>query len=55
MIGEVVKQAKEASITAVITRADGSVHDLGTISYWHKNPLRRIAWRVKQFVKELLK
>ena len=37
----------ERSISAVVTRADGSVEDLGVIAYWHRNPLRRLAWRIK--------
>jgi hypothetical protein len=37
-------QIKEASIAAVVVRADGSQEDLGVISYWHKNPLRRMWW-----------
>lgn len=54
MEGHVLEQAKEASISAVVTRADGTVEHLGIISYWHRNPLRRVAWRVKQGLKELL-
>jgi hypothetical protein len=50
MIGNVLKQAKEASISAVITRADGSVEHLGVISYWHKNPLRRLLWRARKLM-----
>jgi len=38
----------EQSISAVVTRADGSVEDLGVIAYWHRNPLRRLAWRFKK-------
>lgn len=30
----------------VITRADGTITDLGRVDYWHKNPLRRAAWRL---------
>jgi hypothetical protein len=37
-------KAKEARISAVITRADGRVEHLGTISYWHRNPLMRLWW-----------
>lgn len=40
-------KAREASIHAVVTRADGTVEDLGVVSYWHRNPLRRWAWRVR--------
>lgn len=45
--------AREMSISAVITRADGRVEDLGTITYFHKNPLRRFAFRVRQFFKRI--
>lgn len=29
----------EASISAVVTRADGTVENLGVISYYNKNPV----------------
>lgn len=38
----------ERSISAVVTRADGTVEDLGVIAYWHRNPLRRLAWRLRK-------
>jgi hypothetical protein len=37
--------AREASIEAVIIRADGTREVLGVVSYWHRNPLRRLWWR----------
>lgn len=40
--------AKEASISARIVRADGSVEDKGVIAYWNSNPLKRIAFRLKK-------
>jgi hypothetical protein len=40
---------EEASISAVVIRADGSREDLGVVSYWHPNPLRRLIWKVKQW------
>lgn len=43
-------QVKQMEITAVITRADGTTVDLGTIQYWHKNPLKRIYWRIKKWL-----
>ena len=44
---------KSASLEAVIIRADGTRENLGTIAYWHKNPLRRIwFWLRIKFVKE---
>lgn len=42
--------AREATITAMITRADGSTEVLGTVAYWHKSPLRRFAYRVKKLL-----
>jgi hypothetical protein len=43
-------KAKEATFHAVVTRADGSVEDLGQIAYWHKNPLRRWLWSVRKYL-----
>lgn len=42
---------REASIAAVVTRADGTVEDLGVVSRWHKNPLIRLAWRLSDLRK----
>jgi len=44
-------RAREVTIAAVITRADGSTENLGAISYWHQNPLRRLAWRLKTWLR----
>lgn len=38
------------TIELIVTRADGTIEDLGVVSYWHRNPLKRLAWRVKQFI-----
>jgi hypothetical protein len=35
---------KEAYIEAVIIRADGTRVNLGRVSYWHRNPFRRLWW-----------
>lgn len=43
-------QLREASISAVVIRADGTREDLGVVSYWHKNPLRRAYWRVNKWL-----
>lgn len=43
---------KEATIAAVVTRADGTVEDLGVISYWHKNLLKRLAWKVSRWLRK---
>lgn len=42
---------REATIEITVTRADGRIERLGTVSYWHRNPLMRIAHRVARFIK----
>lgn len=42
------KGVVRTEVFAVITRADGRVEDLGSIAYWHRNPLRRLAWRIQR-------
>ena len=37
-------RVRRTEISAVITRADGTVENLGVVSSWHRNPLIR-AWR----------
>lgn len=42
-------QMQSAQIEAVVLNADGTVkRNLGVISYWHRNPLKRLAWAIKQ-------
>lgn len=33
---------RSAEIQMTIIRADGTVEEVGTVSYWHSNPLRRL-------------
>jgi hypothetical protein len=40
-------RAVEQTITAVITRADGSVEDLGIVSYYHRRWYRRWIFKLK--------
>lgn len=42
---------REASIEAVVIRADGTTEDLGVVSRWHKNPLVRLKWRAADLLK----
>jgi hypothetical protein len=42
----VEREIKEVTFEAVVTRADGTVENLGPVSYWHKSPLRRLLWRL---------
>ena len=40
-------RVKEATIEIVVLRANGDREELGVVSYWHRNPLKRLAWRLK--------
>lgn len=35
-------------VEAVVQRADGTVEDLGRVAYWHRNPLKRLLWRLSR-------
>lgn len=50
MTTAVAPTAVSATLHAVITRADGTVVNLGQISRWHKNPFKRLAWRISRFL-----
>lgn len=39
-------EVREQTTRAVITRADGTVEDLGVIAHYHRNPLLRFAYRL---------
>jgi hypothetical protein len=43
---EAKSSVKEATIEAVVIRANGDREDLGVVSYWHKSWYRRLAWRL---------
>lgn len=37
-----------------VFNADGTLKkDYGVVSFWHRNPLKRFAWRLKQFYKRI--
>lgn len=40
------QKTKEATLSAVITRADGTIEKLGVISYYHRNPIRVLLWKL---------
>lgn len=42
-------EARETTLEVTIIRANGTVEHLGTLSYWHRNPLKRLFWRLKKF------
>lgn len=50
-MNSVIPAATRATLTVVVTRADGTQETLGVVGYWHKNPLKRLAWRVYRFLK----
>lgn len=43
---------KSSEIRAVVTRANGDVEDYGVVAYWHRNPLRRLAWSIRQLFRK---
>lgn len=44
-------QTREATIEMIVTRADGTVENLGVVSYWHRNPLKRALWGIRNIFK----
>lgn len=46
--GNILGGARSATLTAVVTRADGSVEHLGAVAYWHRNPLKRWLWAARK-------
>lgn len=44
-------KVSEATLEATIIRADGRIEKLGVIAYYHKNPLRRLIWRVGRWLR----
>ena len=42
--------AKEIKLVATITRADGTVEELGVIDYYSKNPLKMFFWKIKKLL-----
>jgi hypothetical protein len=45
-----IANAKEIQLIATVTRANGTVEELGVIDYWHKNPIKRFIWKIKHFL-----
>lgn len=42
---------ESVTVEAVVIRADGRVERLGAVAFWHRNPLRRAAWRLSQLLR----
>jgi hypothetical protein len=47
---EAKSNVRASSIEAVVIRADGKREDLGVVSYWNKNPFKRLFWRIKRWL-----
>lgn len=45
---------QQVTIDLDVIRADGRVEQLGTVAYWHRNPLRRAWWTIKRRASWLL-
>ena len=43
-------QIKQATIEAVVIRANGDRENLGVVSYWHQSRFKRIVWRIRQWL-----
>lgn len=41
---------KAATLEITVTRADGTVERLGVVSRYHRNPLKRLFWRIARKV-----
>jgi hypothetical protein len=46
---------KKVELSAVVTRADGSVEDRGVIAFYDRNPLKNVAVNIWLPIKRLLK
>ena len=52
---DIKSQAREAQLEITVKRADGRIEHLGTVAYWHKNPLKRWLWRLKRLLRRRVK
>lgn len=48
------KSIVSGEIRAVVTRADGTVQDLGLVAYYHRNPLKMLAYKASVAVKGII-
>jgi hypothetical protein len=46
-------KVKRATLEAVIIRADGTRESLGVVSYYHRNPIYRLAFVVRLVFRRL--
>ena len=48
-------EIKSAQFEAIVIRADGTVENLGVISFYHRNPLIRLWWNLKKLALNIYK
>lgn len=48
------KQRVNSDLSIIITRADGTVEDLGVVYRSFKNPFKQLAWDIRQGFKKVL-
>jgi hypothetical protein len=48
-------ELNEMIITATITRANGTVEDVGIVSYHHKSWLKTFLWKIKKMLRGVVK
>lgn len=44
-----ITNAKKVELIATVTRADGTIEELGVIDYYHRNPIKQFIWNLKKF------
>jgi hypothetical protein len=47
-------KVKRATLDVVVIRADGTREPLGVVSYYHRNPIYRLAFAVRLLTRRLL-
>jgi hypothetical protein len=43
------------TLEITIHRADGSIEELGVVGYWHRNPLRRLGFRIASLFRRVFR
>jgi hypothetical protein len=44
-------KVKSVTVEAVVVRKDGTCEDLGAVAYWSANPLKNLAWKLKNWMR----
>jgi len=45
-------KVRQLSTEIKVIRRDGRIEDHGVVSFWHRNPLKRLWWRLGQNFRE---